>query len=121
MHRTQCFSTEVTPRLTPSFVQISLAVIIHRIFMQLAAQQGVPFRYHCREGECSGGRRETVPHSSLHHDTELKSTAEVDLDKTHVLPDENIVTVAPNVSVSRKCCSSHTVPIYKGYTSRSGS
>ena len=32
-----------------------------------------------------------------------------------MLPDENIVTVAPNVSVSRKCCSSHTVPICGGY------
>ena len=53
---------------------------------------------------------------SLDHDTELKPTAEIDQEKTYVLPDENIVTVAPNFSVTRKCCSSHTVPIYEGYT-----
>ena len=33
-----------------------------------------------------------------------------------VLPDEYIVTVAPNVSISWKCCSSHTVPIHESYT-----
>ena len=33
-----------------------------------------------------------------------------------MLPDENIITVAPNVSVTRKCCLSRTVPIYEGYT-----
>ena len=33
---------------------------------------------------------------------------------TFVLTDENIFTVAPNVSVSRKCCSSHTVRINEG-------
>ena len=50
-------------------------------------------------------------------DTELKSTAESsDKKQTHMLSDENIVTVAPNVSVSRKRCSSHTVHIYEGYT-----
>ena len=32
-----------------------------------------------------------------------------------MLSDENIVTVAPNVSVSWKCCSSHTVPTNESY------
>ena len=49
------------------------------------------------------------------HGTELESTAETDKEKTYVLPDENIITVAPSVSVSRKCCSSHAVPIHDGY------
>ena len=47
-----------------------------------------------------------------------KLTTEQDQEKTYVLPDENIVTVAPNVSVSRKCCSSQTVHIYEGCTLR---
>ena len=41
-------------------------------------------------------------------DTELKSTVEINIEKTHVLPDGNIITVAPNISVSRKCCSSQS-------------
>ena len=49
------------------------------------------------------------------HDTELKSTAEIDKQKTCVLPDENNIIVAQNVSVLVKCCSSHTVPIFEGH------
>jgi len=62
--------------------------------------------------------REVVPDvieklcfTGLDHDTEHKSTAPIDKEKTYVLPDENIITVAPDVSVSRKCCSSHIAPI----------
>ena len=46
-------------------------------------------------------------------DTELKSTG---MEKTCELPDGNIITVAPSVPVSRKFCSSHTVPIYESFT-----
>ena len=49
------------------------------------------------------------------YDSEIKSTAEIHQEKTHVLPDENIVTVAPHVSVTRQRCSSHSVPIHEGY------
>ena len=83
--------------------------------MQLATQQECPFAT-TAERESVREVKEKQCHRSLHHDTELKSTAAIDLEKTYVLPDENIVTVAPNFSVSRKCCWSHTVPIYKGYT-----
>ena len=43
-----------------------------------------------------------------------KSLAQVDKEKTYALPDGDIITVAPNVSVARKGCSSHTVPVYDG-------
>ena len=33
-----------------------------------------------------------------------------------MLPGENIITLTPNVSVTRKLCSSRTVPICEGYT-----
>ena len=49
------------------------------------------------------------------YDTELKSTGK---EKTCELPDGNIMTVAPSVSVSRKFCSSHTVPIYESVALR---
>ena len=82
--------------------------------MKLATEQECPFAT-TAEGECSGGQREIKCHISSDHDTEVKSTAEIDKEKTFVFPEENIVIVAPNVSVSRKCCSLHTVPIYESY------
>ena len=60
------------------------------------------FHCHHREGYCS-----ECPEAVLHlfdHDTRLNSTAEIYREKTSVLPDETIVAVAPNVSVSRKRC-----------------
>ena len=68
------------------------------------------------EREIAWDVKENLTFIGLDHDTEHKSTAELDQEKTYVFPDENIVTVSPNVSVSRKCCSSHTVPIYESYT-----
>ena len=50
------------------------------------------------------------------YDTKLKTNVEINKEKTYVLRDENIITVAPCVSVSRKFCSSSTVPTYEGYT-----
>ena len=44
--------------------------------------------------------------------TELKSTAEINKDKTYELPDGNIILMAPNVSVARKYFSIH-VPLVK--------
>ena len=41
---------------------------------------------------------------------------EINKEKTYALSDEHIITVASNVSVSRKYCSSRTVLIYEGYT-----
>ena len=72
--------------------------------------------FHCRrrEGDCLDVT-ENGCCSGLDHDTELKSTAEIDKQKTYVLPDGNLILVAWNVSVSWKCCSSHTVPIYEGH------
>ena len=78
--------------------------------MKILTERGYPF-IATAEREIVWVVTEKQCHISLDHDTELKSTAEIDQDKTDVFPDENIVTVAPNVSVSRKCCSSHTVPI----------
>ena len=52
--------------------------------------------------------------SSLNASTLSQSPAQVDKEKTYALPDGVIITVVPNVSVARKCCSSHTVPIYDG-------
>ena len=49
-------------------------------------------------------------------DTELKSTAAIDREKTYVLHDGNIITAAPSVSVLLNDCSSRTVPTYKGCT-----
>ena len=37
------------------------------------------------------------------------------MDKTDVLPDGNVITVAPSVSVARKCWLSHTVPFHEGF------
>ena len=42
----------------------------------------------------------------LSHDTELKSTAEFDKKKTHVLPDGNIIPDTRTASDARKCFSS---------------
>ena len=39
----------------------------------------------------------TENYMRLDYDTELKASAE--FDKTHVLPDRNIITVTPNISV----------------------
>ena len=47
------------------------------------------------------------------YDTEHKSPAQVDKEKTYALPDGDIITVAPNVSVAQKC-SSHIVPVNDG-------
>ena len=60
--------------------------------------------------------KEKLRYIGADYDTVLKSTAGTDQEKTYVFPDENIVTVVPNVSVSRKYCSSHTVPIYESHT-----
>ena len=43
--------------------------------------------------------------------TEHKSLAQADKENVYVLPEGNIITVATNVSVSRNCCSQHTVPM----------
>ena len=42
----------------------------------------------------------------FNHGTAPKSTAEIDKEKTCTLPNKTIITVAPNVSVSQKSCSS---------------
>ena len=47
------------------------------------------------------------------HDTDLKSTAAIDKERTHVLHDGNIITAAPSVSVSLIHCSSRIVPTYR--------
>ena len=44
--------------------------------------------------------KEILCYVRLDHDTKLKSSAEFDKKKRHVLPDGNIITVVPNVS----CC-----------------
>ena len=44
-------------------------------------------------------------------DTVLKSNVEIDWEKTFVLPDGDNNTVEPNVSVSRKRCSSRSSPV----------
>ena len=59
--------------------------------------------------------KEKPCYTCLHFDTEYKSLAQIDMDKTDVVPDGNIITVAPNVSVARKCCLSHTVTIHEGF------
>ena len=48
-------------------------------------------------------------------DTKLKSNVETNKEKTYVLRDRNIITVAPSVSVPRKYCSSRTVPTSEGH------
>ena len=83
--------------------------------MQLATEQGSSLAT-TAERESVREIQKKQCHVSLDHDTELKSTADIDQDKTYVFPDEHIVTVALNVSVSRKCRLSHTVPIYESYT-----
>ena len=42
----------------------------------------------------------------FNHGTAPKSTAEIDKEKTCTLANKTIITVAPNVSVSQKSCSS---------------
>ena len=49
-------------------------------------------------------------------DTKLKSNVETNKEKTYVLRDRNIITVAPSVSVPRKYCSSRTVLTYENNT-----
>ena len=68
------------------------------------------------EREIIPGAMEKPNYNDLGYDTKLKSNVEINKEKTNVLRDENIITVAPNVSASRKCCSSRTVPIYESYT-----
>ena len=65
--------------------------------------------------------REIIPGAieKPNYNAELKSNVEINKENTYALPDENVIIVAPNVSVSRKCCSSRTVPIYEGYTLQS--
>ena len=58
--------------------------------------------------------KEKLCYIGLNFDTKHKSPAQVDKEKTYAPPDSDIITVAQNVSVSRKCCSSHTAPIYDG-------
>ena len=60
--------------------------------MQLATEQECPFGT-TAERESVREVKEKQCHSSLHHDTELKSTAEVDKEKIYELPDENFFTV----------------------------
>ena len=72
------------------------------LLCQIPVVQCILFHCYRREGDCS-----ECPEAVLHvfdYDTQLKSTAEIYQEKTCVLPDENILTVAPNVSVSRKRC-----------------
>ena len=68
------------------------------------------------EREIIPGAIEKPNYNDLGCDNKLKSNVEINKEKTFVLRDENNITVAPIVSVSRKCCSSRTVPIYEGYT-----
>ena len=50
------------------------------------------------------------------YDTNSKSSVETNKEKTFVLRDGNIITVALSVSVPRKFCSSRTVPSHEGNT-----
>ena len=68
------------------------------------------------EREIIPGAIEKPNYNDVGYDTELKSNMEINKEKTYVFHDKNIITVAPNVSVSRRCCSSRTVLKYEGYT-----
>ena len=48
------------------------------------------------------------------YDTELKSNVKTNKEKTYVLRDGNIITVALSVSVSQRYCPSRTVPTNEG-------
>ena len=84
---------------------------------KILTEQGLAFAA-TGEQEIARDVKEKLSYIGLDCETELKSTAGIDQEKTFVLSDDNIFTVAPNVSVSRKCCSSHTVCIYEGFSLR---
>ena len=64
-----------------------------------------------REGFCY-----SLHYIGADYDTELKSTAAIDKEKTYMLRDGNIITAALSVSVLLIYCSSRTVPTYGGCT-----
>ena len=106
--RTQCLSTKLALCITPSFW---LAVF----FWVLESRHGTRVLYHyCHREEFVREIKEKLCYIGLDYYNKHKSLAQVDKEETYALPDGDIIAVAPNVSVARKCCSSHTVPIYDG-------
>jgi len=79
--------------------------------MKILTERGYSFTA-AAEREIGRGVKEKLCYIAFDYDTELKSTAECsDKKQTHMLSDGDIIIVAPNVSVTRKCCSSLVSPI----------
>ena len=110
-----CF-VSVASRRTTDTVMTSGDGVSHHAILRLAdrdlTEQGDSLTASA-EREIARDVKQKPCYICLDLDTEHKSTTEIDKEQTYEPPDVNIVTVVPNVS--RKCCSSHTVPIYEGY------
>ena len=69
--------------------------------MKILTERGYSFTA-TRERQIGRCVKEKLCYIAFDSDTELKSTAECsDKKQTHMLPDGNIITIAPNVSVAR--------------------
>ena len=84
---------------------VPLTVDFTEVLMQILIERGFSFSA-TAEKEIARVVIETLCHMRFGCDTGLKSTAELDKEKTYVFPDGNIITVPPTASVSQKCCSS---------------